>query len=95
MRDPREDDLLVHLTVDDAWTAEAAGVKFARILAGARPEELALALAEQAHLIERAIRDAGHGAEQARLAAEHFAAAARNEGQRIAGALGSAPWGQA
>ncbi len=40
------EDLMVHLTVDDARTAQAAGARFARTLAGADPAGYALALAE-------------------------------------------------
>ncbi len=57
------DDLHVHFTVDDAHTVQAAGFKFARALAGADPADYALALAEQEHLVERAITDAGYSAE--------------------------------
>ncbi len=80
----REEDLQVLLTVDDARTAERAGCKFARTLAGADPADYVLALAEQEHLVERAIMDAGYSVEQARLAAGHFGTAARDEWQRIA-----------
>ena len=87
--------LQVHLAVDDARTAQLAGCTFARALAGADPADYALALAEQEHLVERAITDAGYSTEQARLAAEHFAAAARDEWQRIADASGGFSWGAA
>jgi len=92
---PSEDDLYVHLTVDDARTAQAAGARFARTLAGAATDAFMLALAEQEHLIQRAITDAGHTAEQAELAAGHFTVAARDEWERITGASGSAPLGHA
>jgi hypothetical protein len=91
----REEDMMVHLTVDDARTAQVAGATFARTLAGAHPEDFALALAEQEELIERAITEAGYTAQQARLAAGHFTAAAREEGQRITDAGGSSTWGTA
>jgi ribulose bisphosphate carboxylase small subunit len=83
MTDPREDDLQVHLTVDDAHTAQAAGVEFARALAGAHSAEFALALAEQDELIQRAIIGAGYSVEQAWVAAGRFEAAAWNEWQRL------------
>jgi myosin-crossreactive antigen len=86
MIEPHEEDMMVHLTVDDARTAQAAGIKFARTLAGAYSQDFALALAEQAELIERAITDAGHATDQAGLAAGHFEMAAWDEWQRIADA---------
>jgi hypothetical protein len=75
------DELQVRLTVDDARMAQTAGVTFARTLSGAHSADFALALAEQELLVERAIVEAGYNAEQARLAAEHFATAARDEWQ--------------
>ena len=89
------EDLHVDLTVDDACTAEHAGTKFARALAGADLEDFAAAPREQEHLVERAITDAGFSAEQARLAAGPFGAAARDEWQRIADASGGFLWGTA
>ena len=86
---------MVHLTVDDARTAQLAGCKFARTLAGADPDDFAAALWEQEHLVERAITDAGYSSEQARLAAGHFGVAARDEWQRIANAGGGFLWGTA
>lgn len=86
---PREAVMMVHRAVDDARTAQAAGATFARTLAGADPQDFAAALWEQEHLIERAITDAGHSAEQAGLAIGHFRAAARDEWQRIADTGGS------
>ncbi len=65
----REEDMHVHLTVDDTRTAQLAGCKFARTLAGVHSEDFALALAEQEHLVERAITNAGFNVEQARPAA--------------------------
>jgi len=87
---PRGDDPHVYLTVDDARAAQVAGAKFAGALAGAHSAEFALALAEQADLIERAITDAGHTTGQAELAAGRFEAAAWDEWERIAAAGGSA-----
>ncbi len=84
-----ESDMPAHLAVDDARTAQDAGAKFARALAGAHPADFALALAEQDELIRRAIVDAGFSAEQARLAAAHFEAAAWDEWERIADTAGS------
>jgi hypothetical protein len=95
MLELRENDLRVHLTVDDARTAQVAGATFARTLAGAHPEDFALALAEQQGLIQRAITDGGYSTEQARLAAGHFEVAAREEWQRIVDAAGGSSWGRA
>ena len=85
MADPGEtdwlDELQVRLAVDDARTAQAAGVTFARRLSSAHSADFALALTEQELLVERAIVEAGHSAEQARLAARRFAAAAWDEWQ--------------
>ena len=89
------DDFHVHLTVDDARTAQTAGVTFARRLAGANPADFALALAEQELLVERAIVEAGHSVEQAQLAAGHFGAAARDEWERIIGGSEHGAQGQA
>ena len=86
---------MVLLTVGDVRTAQAAGARFARTLAGARSEDFALALAEQEELIRHAIMAAGYTAEQEGLAAGHFAAAARDEWQRIADASGGFLWGTA
>ncbi len=47
MSELREEDLQVHLVVDDAGSARAAGAEFARALAGAASEDFAPALAEQ------------------------------------------------
>ena len=68
---------------------QAVSARFARALAGAEAVKLALAHAEQVTLIERAATDAGFGAEQARLAAEHFAAAARDERRYMIEAAGT------
>ncbi len=86
MSDPQEadlrlKDLMVHLTVDDVRTAQLAGARFARTLAGADLADYALALAEQEHLVERAIVDAGYSA-------KHFGVAARGEWVRIVSASG-------
>ena len=88
-----EGELQIHLAVDDARTAQLAGAKLARVLAGADPDDFAAVLWEQEHLVERAIVDAGYSAEQARLAAGHFGAAARDEWQQIADASGGSLWG--
>ena len=89
MTEPPDDGPMVHLTVDDAATAQTAGVEFARNLAGAPRAVLLLALGEQCDLIRRAITDAGFSEEQARGAAEHFEAAALAEWTRLVGAMAS------
>ncbi len=84
MTEPREEDLLARLAVDDAKTAQDAGARFARALAGAASAAFMVALAEQEDLIRRTIMDAGFSAEQAQLAAGHFEVAALDEWERIA-----------
>lgn len=88
MTELREEDMLARLATDDARTAQDAGARFARALAGAGSAAFMVALAEQLDLIRRTITDAGHSAEQAWLAAEHFEAAARDEWEQIADASG-------
>ena len=80
------EDLMVRLAVDDARTAQEAGAKFARALAGALWPDFVLALDEQEHLIRRAIAEAGFADGQARLAAERFEVAALAEWRQLAGA---------
>ena len=95
MTEPPGDEMMVHLTVDDARTAQQAGAKFARDLAGAHENDFAPALAEQSNLIRRAIVDAGFSDEQAKLAAEHFEVAACEEWVRLASAMMPNTWGTA
>ena len=80
------DDLMVRLAVDDARTAQDAGAKFARDLAGAASADFMLALGEQGDLVRRGIMDAGYTDAQAQLAAGHFEVAARAEWRRLADA---------
>ena len=89
------DELEVRFTIGDARTAQAAGVTFARRLAGAHSADFALALDEQWHLVERAIVEAGHSVEQAELAAGHFGAAARDEWARLVSTGNTSAMGQA
>lgn len=56
-----------------------AGTRFASDLAGTARPGFLLALAEQGERLRRAVLEAGHGAEQAHLAAAHFETAARVE----------------
>lgn len=88
MTEPPDDgELMVRLAVDDAATAQTAGVRFARDLTGARRGDFLLALAEQCDLICRAITDAGFSTDQAQDAAEHFKTSALVEWARIARAM--------
>ena len=75
----QHDEPMVWLAPDDARTAEAAGVTFARNLAGAPPEWFMLALGEQEAIIRDGIRRAGYPNRQARLAADAFDTGARGE----------------
>ena len=95
MAELREEDLQVRLAVGDAESARAAGAEFARTLAGAHSADFELALVEQGGLVRRAVTEAGYTAEQARLAAERFEAAATAEWRRIAAAGASGPGGWA
>lgn len=83
MREIHDDDLMVRLAVDDARTAQDAGAKFARTLAGAAPADFMLALGEQGDLVRRWITEAGCTDAQAQLAAGRFEAAARAEWRRL------------
>ncbi len=76
MTDPREEDMTVRLTVDDARTVRAAGAKFARALAGAHSEDFALAVIEQERMIQRAVTKAGYTVRQSELVAREFTTAA-------------------
>ena len=89
MTEPPDDGLMVRLAVGDARTAQEAGAKFARDLAGGHGDDFTLALIEQSSLIRRAITDAGFSTEQARLTAEHFEVAALAEWARLASAIAS------
>ena len=87
MTETSDDGPMVRLAVDEAATAQTAGVRFARDLAGARAADFMLALAEQADLIRRAIMDAGFSTEQAQNAAEVFELAALVEWARLVRAM--------
>lgn len=76
---PREGEPPIRLAADDARTVREAGARFASDLAGAAWAGFMLALAEQGERLRRAVLDAGHTPEQAKLAAAHFEAAARDE----------------
>lgn len=77
------------LGVDDARAVHEAGTRFASDLAGAAWPGFMLALAEQGERLRRAVLEAGHGPEQARLAVTHFEAAARAERAWIDAATGA------
>lgn len=79
------------LDTDDARAVREAGARFASDLAGAAWAGFMLALAEQGDRLRRAVLDAGHGPEQARLAAAHFEEAARVEWAWIEAATGAGP----
>lgn len=87
--------LMVILSPGDDDTAFAAGVRFARSLAGAEPAGFMLALGEQEALIRAAIVKAGFSIEKAHLAGEAFEVSARNEWRRISALGQSTTWGTA
>lgn len=76
---PHEETPPVRLDAADARAVREAGARFASDLAGAVWVAFMMALAEQGERLRRAVLEAGHGPEQARLAAAHFEAAAREE----------------
>lgn len=92
---PAAADPMVILSPEDDDTALAAGVQFARSLAGADPAGFMLALGEQEALIRSPIVKAGFSIEKAHLAGEAFEAGARAEWQRITSPERSAMWGTA
>lgn len=77
------------LDASDTRTVHAAGARFASDLAGAAWPEFLLALVERCEQLRRAAVNAGHGPEQARLAAAHFETAARGERAWIDAATGA------
>ncbi|MGI4799736.1 MAG: hypothetical protein ACRYG8_37985 [Janthinobacterium lividum] len=92
---PAAADPMVILSPEDDDTALAAGVQFARSLAGADPAGFMLALGEQEALIRSAIVKAGFSLEKAHLAGEAFEAGARSEWRRISASGLSTAWGTA
>lgn len=87
--------LQVRLTPDDADSAQTAGVRFARALAGAPTVAFMLALGEQEQLVRAALSEAGFSEQTAGTAADAFEVGARLEWERIApaaaqGAVGNA-----
>src|SRR3954454_2726861 len=75
------DEPMVRLAPSDARTARAAGVEFARNLAGSPSAWFALALDEQEELIRSAVQRAGYPSRTACLAAGAFHAGAHSEWQ--------------
>ena len=80
---------------EDVDTAQMAGVRFARALAGAPTAAFMLALSEQEQLVWAAVQDAGFSQVIARGVADAFEIGARLEWERIApaavqGAMGNA-----
>lgn len=88
---PRTDETPVRLDTDDARTVREAGARFASDLAGAAWVAFMVALDEQGERLRRAVLAAGHGPEQARLAAAEFEAAARDEWVWHDAAVGTPP----
>ena len=81
------DEPMVFLAPDDARTARAAGIAFARALAGAPSGWFMLALDEQELIIREAIQRSGYPARNAEQAASAFDSGARAEWRRIAGSI--------
>ncbi len=82
-----DDDLQIRLTPDDAESAQVAGVKFARTLAGAPGAAFMIALGEQEQIVLQVITEAGFSRDVARLAAESFEVGAKLEWRRISSTL--------
>src|SRR5689334_24125395 len=80
---------MVFLAPDDARTARAAGVEFARSLAGAPSAWFMLALGEQELILREVIEQSGYPAPKAEQAASAFDSGARAEWQRTVGAAGA------
>lgn len=90
-----EDALQVRLVPNDVKSAQLAGVRFTRALAGAPTVAFMLALGEQEQLVRAALEDAGFAGRIVSIAAEAFEAGAMLEWRRIApvavqGAMGNA-----
>ncbi|MGI4799353.1 MAG: hypothetical protein ACRYG8_36025 [Janthinobacterium lividum] len=88
-------DPMVVLAPDDADSAFAAGVQFARALAGAENAAFVMAVGEQGALIRNAVRDAGYPHTEADQARTTFEAGARTEWRRISSSGQSVMWGDA
>ena len=79
-----EDALQVRLAPNEVESAQLAGVRFARALAGAPTAAFMLALSEQEQLVRAALQDTGFAGRMAGIAAEAFEAGAMLERRRIA-----------
>lgn len=86
---------MLTLAPEDTDTAFAAGIQFARALAGAATATFTAALAEQVLLIRDAIMTAGYSARKARLANEVFEIGATTEWRRITSPERPMTWGTA
>lgn len=92
---PTADPLMVIFAPEDAGTAFAAGVQFARALAGVEGVAFLIALGEHQALIRAAVLEAGYLDGKARAAGEAFAAGAREEWRRISSPERPVVWGTA
>ena len=88
-------DLYVWLTLDDVETAQVAGVRFARALAGAPDTAFMIALGEQQDLVRAAVLEAGVSAKSAALTARAFENGAKLEWDRMAPLLQQEAMGHA
>lgn len=79
-----QSDLYVWLTLDDVETAQVAGVRFARAMAGALNTAFVVALGEQQDLVRAAVLEAGVSARSAVLTARAFGTGAKLEWDRMA-----------
>ena len=80
----RESDLYVWLAPDDVETAQMAGVRFARALAGAPDTAFMIALSKQQELVRVAILEAGVTTKGAALIARAFETGVKLEWSRLA-----------
>ena len=87
MIEARDGDLKVYLTPDDVESAQVAGVKFARALAGAPSAAFIIALGEQEQIVRPVIAEAGFSGDVARMAADSFEVGAKLEWRRITSAV--------
>lgn len=90
-----QSDLRVWLTLDDMETAQMAGVRFARALAGAPDTAFMVALGEQQDLVRVAVLEAGVSAKNAARAARAFKTGAKLEWGRMAPKLQQEAMGHA
>lgn len=79
----------------DIATAQDAGARFARQMAGATKREFHLNLADQLQVIRSEVADVGFSRTDAEMAVSYFRTGAELEWQRIASRAGGQPWGNA